>query len=56
MSAEISIPVEIGWNDRNSPKWAKIFFEVEQVGFSFRFTHRYEIFCPERNSIYNYGF
>ena len=56
MPAEISIPAKIGRNDRNSLKWAEIFSEVEQGGFSFRFTHRYEIFCPERNSIYNYGF
>ena len=56
MSAEISIPVEIGRNDRNSPKWAKIFFEVEQESFSFRFAHWYEIFRPERNRIYNFAF
>ena len=29
MPAEISIPAEIGQNDRNSSKWAEIFFEVE---------------------------
>jgi hypothetical protein len=46
MLAEISIPAEIGRNDRNSPKWVEIFSEMEQGGFSFRFTHRYEIFRP----------
>ena len=29
MPVEISIPAEIGRNDRNSPKWVKKFSEVE---------------------------
>ena len=33
--AEISILAKIGWNDQNSSKWAEIFSEVEERGFSF---------------------
>ena len=45
-------------NGRNRPKWSKIFSEVEQWGFSFRFIFWYEKFCSfrvKRNKIYNIG-